>query len=559
MLPNGEKTQVSRERLHRHFAAAAQAKYGSGHPETSGFVPELRQKRLASGETLYVKGNWRSDDGPIALLRIDVDAHNGQRDGEALLSWATQRLGQGKVILPTASSEGGWSAWVWATVPRFVDRQTGELRPSMKLKDANKIIDDLRQSLAELAKSAGFEAKVEVQGGWLQTHCEYDKHGQPLTDKTIPDGALHGKWGAKISAKWFASIEAVERLANAKLSIESASIQSIISEAAPLRAAAKAKKLRLERQLKDILAGRLDGEIEFEGKSSKRTVRQRGNRESFYSLMRELTDLQEKHRTAWHFCNYARLTLNIITKGKLIARRGEVFELALELYAESGLGSGGRTRRREARFSGALRKLIEWFDDSKVSTGTSGVRFDIDDIIDTEGRFRGLFSNAELTASKISLRALAVVACTMRLNTHLNAAGDCPTRAIRGMLKYWRLPYDGSLVARAIALLIAKQVLKVVRVASKGVSRAYRVIKTHLFGFIGARGDEVMGDSPSAHTPPGPGAEAPPSGNPIHSSSVTYRDDGWQNDVSWEAADGPNPDAIGGISDVFAISGRKAA
>lgn len=174
--------QVSCKELNRHYDAV--------FAMTSGGVPNRRHLRsklcgpdlarsLRGQRQLHVRSRWHSR---FLLVRFDVDQHEGQTDGVALLGWLASLLEGDLYTCPTAR---GWSGYCWVEIA-MLQMPDGKEVPAENRKRMNRRVSDLNRTLVSLSRREGFRATVEVKGGFVQTTAEYCKEtGMPLTPRRL--------------------------------------------------------------------------------------------------------------------------------------------------------------------------------------------------------------------------------------------------------------------------------------------------------------------------------------------------------------------------------------
>ncbi|HUO08993.1 MAG TPA: hypothetical protein VM008_11870 [Phycisphaerae bacterium] len=476
---DGTKRQNTRVEVQQFLQSCCSKKWGIGHIP----MPKLRrltQEILGSGEVVYVRGDWQARE---CLVRLDVDTHHDELDGPALMTWLLEQIG---MDLPVAESQNGLSAWVWLRVP------TNEKGiPTMKREDMNALIHRFGAALSVLARQAGFLAKVELQGGFLDSYTKRDQNGMPLSLPELAEGALDGKYAAKISAKYFPMMNDVEKLKNACISIEHPRLLDIIERARTLIAAAE--KAKAEATAKQEAWRRQEQQSE---EAKRREMGLSGRRPEHRSHC--VADRGDKLANTRESILNAKHCLGIRTREELEEQQEEVLELAHRQYIDSGLGDSHVDSKRRQRFRDAFMFVLRTHRDDAAGSGGDGPWFTVNgddsDLARLQARMTGCVSGGTIAAANAELRRgghplvtrekLALVALTMAKNVSMNKEGDCPARAVLRMLQHHGMSASGSTVRLLMGVIRRLGLFEMIRECSEGVCRAYRIVRRAWFSFL---------------------------------------------------------------------------
>ena len=510
----GERPQRSAAELNRHFAAVHARHWGLQF-DPAHFLAPLSAARLrnaaAGREVLRLRSRWHNSEENRLLSRLDLDRHHGERDVEAAEAWVMAQFA-GAVDPYWCDSHlgrGGHSGYFSLVISTYTDERTGEVKPIMSRRRANRRVVDLHYALRALARLAGHQTGVEVKGGYLLTTDERDENGMPLTPKKISKGTLDGQFMVKNPV--IATAEDMARLVGAKIDINHHVIDDIIS-----RGQAAIQMLgQQERRRKAEFAALLAEDDAIESDDDEPATGSPTPRKKSSFAPREKANKAATKAS----CVVAVVhRLGIRTEEALREREEEIKEAANQLYIDRGFGDDVTDAQRRKGMDGAYRFVRRTFDPAKIGKWESTPA-----PTPTPSKYETWFTDAgddndaEVTSQKIasvipghviraanadlrrrgqpilSYKTLAVAALTLAKNETVDEKGNArpagpapsPVTAIVRMCNHRRfgLGVSGSTIRATLNLLCLYRIHETDHTYRPGQCRRWTCLRPHWFHF----------------------------------------------------------------------------
>jgi hypothetical protein len=467
----------------------------------------VRLRNAGAGrEVLRLRSAWKTSDTNYLLARLDLDrVKRGHDDIEAAKTWTDKQLA-GKVASYWTDTDGGKSGYVWLVIPTGVDELTGEEKPIMSRRHANKVVLDFHFALRALARRAGIHTGVECKGGYLVTSQERDENGVPTGPKRVSLGTLDGQYMA--TAPVVATLEDVQHLERAELRIDHPIIADIIRrgrEAADaLEAEARAAKERLEKLLAAC------DELEEDGPAPSPTPARKAKGAA------GPTEKNNKQATRSSCVAAAVRKLGIRSREELLGRREEILATAGRMYIDHGFGDAvidekrrrdfhrafeyvSKTfnpakigKRKDAAPAGPSKYRHAWFTDDGAKNDVKAIRHKIASII--PGRVIQAAADDLVRRGQpaIDPDVLAVVAWTLSKNQTINEDGELrqddgpapsPVRAALKMCNHPRfgLGVSGSTIKAALILICQYRIHATDNTYGPGRCQRWVCLRPHWF------------------------------------------------------------------------------
>lgn len=409
-------------------------------------LPSVTEKQVAAhrhtNATVRIRPQ-RQTSNPSMAIRVDVDQHNGQTDGRALLDKIVSELGLNAYC---EESPKGFSGYI--VVEGWPEYDIDGLTRWISAANMNRHIDRFQDALQRLAHSWGFAASVEVNGRFTLTCRDEDSYRHIISR------------GGHFRAPRCKTMDDVQRLENASTTY--GSTLRIINAASRLPAPTKTA----------AQGGAPAGAIE---------------RVKLFLAMCEAEDRQEQPTSKLEasgnkFHDRSRCVSQAIRELGIEGDTELLVSRANAIYEAAGLNSGSRDDDRDECFRGIIEHFRQTYDPDAMGSGT--LWFDDPDLKRAADLTASRISNEALDARNAKLRrshsplmtraGLAIVLCTIGKNVSTNE-GACPIAAIVRMLHHFDLRANVATASAYVYLLITAGFTSTNRRYAEGFCRKYQL------------------------------------------------------------------------------------
>ena len=496
LAADGQKPGISREKLQKHYNASFNAHMGLPY-DPHDFLPDLPQYRLAAaaagGEMLYLRPRWGV--GIPMYVRVDIEGHKGP-PALAVQAWVDSLLGGMVNVYYCESIRGrGRSGYIGLIIPTYIHEATGEERPCITHREANRFVRNLHKAMKNLAAHAGFHDCVEIKGQFLKTSQSVDEHDMP--DEPTQIGKLDGE---TVKIPFMISEADAKAFDAATLRMDDPQLLALIERGLGLPHLPPPPKLS---PLQALIARMGPDEDGVDGAT---------DADDDISPSSANAENEKPSRRCTAVC-LALHQLKICTKDELLGRQDEVIALAMTIYAAKYWGDNVNYAERLADFASAFVKVHQRFDPAKVGPGAAPrsapttppicwfEESDIRRCIHSHDRawMHKIMATESASLVKRGLRPLtdrmlAVAELTMAKDGKVDPEGKLrkgdgptpiPALAVQRMLKAFGFGNHPSVTAAVVRVLQAMGRVKLVDgITHKGKCCTWSITCPPLYGFI---------------------------------------------------------------------------